>query len=298
MELWAQRVCCTSFATTEPDEAWEHLVRIAGRTKDVVEMQLLRHRLGRKQPPEELCHAELGLRGPIVGTIHASKGREADVVHLMLPSVNGQNVDQDEEARVVFVGATRGRSRLLIGRGYRQYARRIEVSGRAWCLQTRNNMPRAQVEIGHDNDIEAVGLAGRRFFANPNEVRAAQNRIRDFVDETISLVAESDRAAGFIYRLKEDGGGQYLAMLSQGVNADLFTIANAIQAKLGGGRRRPPDTIRHLHVRGVRSVVLPPDAPEGQTLHSPWRQSGIMLAPLVLGYSTAFFPFSRGQRRH
>ena len=82
--------------------------RIAGRTQTVVDMRLLRQRLGRKQPPAELCHAELGLHGPIVGTIHASKGREADTVHLMLSDTHGRDIDQDEEARVVFVGATRG----------------------------------------------------------------------------------------------------------------------------------------------------------------------------------------------
>jgi hypothetical protein len=293
MALWADKVHGTSLATFDADEAWANLVRIAGRTQTVVEMRLLRQRVGRKQPPAELCHAELGLHGPIVGTIHASKGREADTVHLMLPHASSENIDQDEEARVVFVGATRGRSRLLIGRGYRQFAGRIEASGRAYCLHTRNDQPRAQVEIGHDGDIGAEGLAGRRFFANPAAVHAAQSRIRSFADETVSLVAESDRDADFVYRLKEDGQGDCLAVLSQAVNYDLFTVADVVQRKLGGGRRRPPDTIRHLHVRGVRTIVLPPDAPEGETLHEPWRSSGIMLAPLVLGYSTAYF----GRRR-
>lgn len=295
MALWADKVLGTSLATCKADDAWAHLVRIAGRTQTVVEMRLLRQRLGRKQPPAELCHAELGLQGPIVGTIHASKGREADTVHLMLSDTQGRNVDQDEEARVVFVGATRGRSRLLVGRGWRQFASRVETTGRAYCLQTKDNKPRAQVEIGHDADIEAEGLAGRSFFANPAAARTAQMRIRGFADEAVSLVAESDRDAGFVYRLKEDGQGQCLAVLSQAINTDLFTIANAVQAKLGGGRRRPPDRFRHLHVRGVRTIVLPPDTPEGETLFEPWRSSGIMLAPLVLGYSTAFFPFARGR---
>ncbi len=292
IELWAGKVHGTSLATCEADDAWAHLVRIAGagRTQTVVDMRLLRQRLGRKQPPAELCHAELGLRGPIVGTIHASKGREADIVHLMLPHTQGSNVDQDEEARVVFVGATRGRSRLLVGRGSRQFARRVEKSGRAYCLQTKNDKPRAQFEIGHDGDIVAEGLAGRSFFVGSDAVRTAQTRIRGFVDEAVSLVAEADRDTNFVYRLKVDGQGQCIAVLSQGVNTDLFTVGDAIQKKLGGGRRRPPDTIRHLHVRGVRTIVLLPDGPESGMLHEPWSSSGIMLAPLVLGYSTAYFP--------
>ena len=298
MELWSERVHGMALATPcGADDAWAHLVRIAGRTPTVVKMRLLRQRLGRKQPPAELCRAELGLRGPIVGTIHASKGREAETVHLMLPDTHGESIDHDEEARVVFVGATRGRSRLLTGRGYRQLAGRVEASGRAYSLKTRNNKPRAQVEIGRDTDIEAEGLAGRRFFASPGAVRASQTRIGGLGHRTLSLVAESDRDAKFAYRLREDGQERCLAVLSQSVNNDLFTVANAVQARLGGGRRRPPDTLRHLHVLGVRTIVLRPDAPEGELLYDPWRTSGIILAPLVLGYSTAFFPSSAGRRR-
>ena len=290
MGLWADRVHGTSFATCGADDAWAHLVRIAGRAQTVVKMRLLRQRLGRKQPPAELCHTELGLRGPIVGTIHASKGRETATVHLMLSDTHGQNIDQDEEARVVFVGATRGRSRLLIGRGYRQVAGRVEASDRAYCLKTRHNKARAQVEIGRDIDIKAEGLAGRRFFASPSAVRTSQTRIRSLGTEILSLIAESDRDAEFAYRLREDEQEHCLGVLSRSVNRDLFTIARTVQTQLGGGQRRPPDTIPHLHVRGARTIVLLPDGPEDEPLYEPWRSSGILLAPLVLGYSTVAFP--------
>ena len=287
-DLWVDRVHDTSLANCDVDFAWASLVRLAGRTQTVVDMRLLRQRLGSKQPPAELCHAELGLRGPIVGTIHASKGREADIVHLMLPHTHNQNTDQDEEARVVFVGATRGRSRLLIGRGYRQYA--SQASGRAYSLKTKGNKPRAQFEIGRDSDIGVVGLAGHSFFPNAAAVRTSQTRICEFANESVPLVAKSDRGSNFAFRLREDGQGQCLAVLSQTVNTDLFKVAEAVQAKLGGGRRRPPDRIRHLHVHGVRTIVLSPNAPEGELLLEPWRSSGIILAPLVLGYSTGYFP--------
>ena len=296
-ELWVDGVQGTPVSTCDADFAWASLVRIAGRAQTVVDMRLLRQRLGRKQPPAELCHAELGLRGPIVGTIHASKGREADTVHLMLPETHNRNLDQDQEARVVFVGATRGRSRLLVGRGYRQYASRIESSGRAYCLKTGQSKARAQVEVGRDTDIEAEGLAGCSIFPNAEAVRASQTRFRGFGSQFAPLVAESDRGSGFTFRLREDGRGRCLAALSQRVNADLFTIANAVQAKLGGGPRRPPDRIRHLHVHGLRTIVLPPDAPECETLYEPWSSSGIVLAPLVLGYSTVFFPYKGRLRR-
>ena len=290
-ELWFSKVNGTHFATCNVDFAWASLVRLAGHTQTLVNMRLLRQRLGRKRPPVELCHPELGLHGPIIGTIHASKGREAEIVHLMLPETHSQNVDQDEEARVMFVGATRGRSRLLIGRGYRQYAHQVADSGRAYSLKTRGNRPRAQIEFGRDTDIGAEGLAGRLFFPTADEVRSSQTRMRDFADETIQLVAKCDRASNFAYRLREEGQERCLAVLSPCVNADLFTVANAVQTKLGGGRLRPPDKIPYLHVHGVCSIVLPPDSLESEKLHEPWRSSGIVLTPLILGYSTVSFHY-------
>ena len=296
--LWADRLGGTSLANCEVHSAWASLVRIAGRTETVLDLRLLRQRLGRKQPPTELCHSELGHRGPIVGTIHASKGREVDTVHLMLPPATNKNSDHNEEARVAFVGATRGRSRLLVGSAYRQNASRVEASGRAYSLKTRENRPRAQVEVGRDFDISMEGLAGRTYFPNTSAVRTGQARICGLAEESVPLVAESDRSAGFAYRLREDGQGECLAVLSNSVNTDLFAIADAVQSKIGGGRRRPPDKIRHLHLRGVRTVVLPPDAPECAALHEPWRSSGIMVAPLIQGYSTLFFPsWNRRPRR-
>ena len=299
MRLWDECQFDSVLASYDQDEAWVDLIHTAGRTHNVVDMHLLRQRLGRKRPPPEFCSTEFGSDGPIVGTIHASKGRESDTVHLIFPHVHGSDIDQDEEARVLFVGATRGRSRLFIGKGYRQVAKRVEATGRTYRLQIKNNKPYAQVEFGRDIDIDSEGLASRLFFASTDSVRISQKRILDLAKDPVSLVAESDRAANFAYRLKEDTKEemQCIAVLSQKVNQDLFTVANDIQSALRCGAKRPPDKIRHLHVHGIRTIVLPPDAPQCNVLHEPWGTSGIMLAPLVLGYSKVYFPARRSKKK-
>lgn len=59
----------------------------------------------------------VGTAGPILGSIHGAKGREASNVLLMLPPVpSGDDVDWQEEARVLFVGATRASKHLYLGR--------------------------------------------------------------------------------------------------------------------------------------------------------------------------------------
>lgn len=292
-QLWDERVRSTPLATLGPAAAWDQLVRIAGRTRSVVGVRALRTRLGRSQPPAELCHGELGNRGPVVGTIHASKGREADTVYLMLPHPgNREEVAQDEEARVVFVGATRARSRLLTGRGYRQFARRAEASARAYSPKGRQRRARAQVEIGCDGDIRAEGLAGRRFFRDAEAVRESQAAIRGLADGAAGLVADANRAHRYRYLLREDGSDSFLAVLSKSVNSDLFRIAEAV----GTGDMRPPRKLRHLRVLGVRTLVLPPDSPDSEVLHEPWSRSGILTAPLLLGYTTVTFRRYRRRR--
>lgn len=289
-DLWKSQVKTATREGLAWEAAWAHLVRLAGDSDSVIDMRRVRGRLGRSQPPAELCTHEIGHGGPIIGTIHASKGREADVVHLMLPGDPGDKVDHDEEARVVFVGATRARIRLMVGKGYRQFNQKCERSGRVFSLKTADGKPRAQVEIGHTGDITAQGVAGREIFKSPQEVRANQVRLGSLLDKTIPITALSDHAAGHIYKLFDEKS-RLLGHLSQTVNFDLFEVARAIQRKIRGPKRRPPNDLRYLRLVGVRSIVLPPDSPEAELLHDPWRKSGIVLAPVVIGYTTAFFPY-------
>ena len=104
LDLWAARIENKAAPHYGPAEAWQHLMRIAGRKDGSVDMQRLRRRLGQTRPPVELTLPEYGLHGPIVGTIHASKGREASNVVLLLP--NGAEFesieDEKEETRVLF----------------------------------------------------------------------------------------------------------------------------------------------------------------------------------------------------
>lgn len=295
MDLWAERVEGTSLASCEASEAWEQLYRLAGAQGDVLDMRRLRQVLGRSRPPADLCLPDLGDRGPVIGTIHASKGRESEHVHLMLPlPVNEEGDGDDEEARVVFVGATRGRSRLLVGQGYRQYPKRTS-SGRVYQLHTANGKPKAQVEIGREGDLVAEGLAGRTLYADAESVHRAQTTVMGLSSEIQSIVARADKDNGFAYRLMAPTGADCLGVLAKSVNIDLFSIADHVQNATNSRRLRPPDRIPHISVRGLRTIVLPPDSPEADTLHDPWRKTGILLAPVVVGYTTLYFPQRRNR---
>lgn len=281
----------------EMEDAWKDLLRLAGRTSKAIDMAQLRTKLGRKQPPPEMCSTEIGQTGPIIGTIHAVKGREAKVVHLMLPSYTTDARGRDEEARVVYVGATRGRLKLKVGQGYKQWARHLEPSGRVFSPKFSGAKPKAQVEIGHEFDIEPAGLAGRSVFANETEVRESQRLMKSSIGHLLPVEAEQDRTIRYIYRLRIDGQSTSIGTLSKVVNDDLFEIGRLIHQKIGGAKLRPPDIIRHLRMFGVRTIVLPPEATECALLHEPWAKSGILLAPIILGYTTMYFQRYRRRRR-
>lgn len=292
-DLWQANVPSTEVEREET--AWSLLVRCGGETSDVVDMGRLTSVLGRSRPPPEFCLADLCTTGPIVGTIHASKGREAPTVHLMIPRY-GASSENDEEARVVFVGATRARTELLVGRAKALPYQRVEASGRAFRSLPfdAGSYPRAQVEIGHEGDIDAAEIAGTSLFLEAEDVQQAQQWLRR-VEFPCPVSARSDPEMGFAYALFPTTGRlRPLAYLARGVNADLFTIGKKITR--GNTNVQPPRRVDHLAVVSTRSLILPPDSPMRDRLHHPWSRSGIVLAPVVLGFTAMSFPYRRRRR--
>src|SRR5690606_1460653 len=95
--LWGERFGLAPhvFEGVQQDEAWDLLHRLsAGSRPATLDLVQLRRLVARSRPPVEVCYPELGSTGPILGTIHASKGREADKVVLVLPPAAK---DRDEE---------------------------------------------------------------------------------------------------------------------------------------------------------------------------------------------------------
>ena len=288
MEFWNHGVEGTPFMKDiNPTSAWDQLVRLAGKTNFVVDMNLLRRRLGQEKPPAEICSLEIGRYGPIIGTIHASKGREANNIYLMLPANKNRNgdkyTDYDEETRVVFVGATRARNFLGVGEGYKyHFSSKLEPSGRVFKKKNGG----AMVEIGRDGDINAAGIAGRIYYKDADIVRSNQNRLYSLADGITIASATSDHSCDHVYRITPEGENKDIAVISgKGLKNDLFQIGDRI-----GGNNRPPEKLTHLRIYGIRTIVLPPDSPECNNLYEPWARSGIMLAPVVLGYTLSYFP--------
>jgi len=275
---WNERVAGTAMATTDAADAWAALRRLAAEGGGMIDPLPLRRQLAGERPPPELCVAEPGGGGPILGTIHASKGREAETVHLMLPAT-GKGRDNGEEARVAFVGATRARRHLRVGTAPPELAERLP-SGRLCRLdQTR---PAAWVEIGRDGDAGAEAVAGLRHFANADEVANAQRRLAALAGRPVVLVGHRGDGG---YRL-ETADGHKLAVLGEALLDDLDAIARRLSGSRAGGPFGPPELLPGLWLIGLRSLAVLPDP----RLHRPWSEGGFLLCPIVTGYDRAVFP--------
>jgi hypothetical protein len=287
MDTWAARMAGTPLAEMNADEAWALLVEYAGDSETIVSMRRLRQVLARSQPPAPFASPDVGRSGPVIGTIHAAKGRESDSVHLMLPERFEGATDPDEEARVVFVGATRARRELKVGTIQTGRGKQT-ASGRIWRLAKVRG--RVQVQFGTTRDIGFDGLASAASFSTADHVHAVQDVLRNLHGGPRRVSAESMSELDWVYRMRLHEEGRDLGFMSPVVNYDLFEIRREMR---GAARAPLPRYINNLYTFGARTMVLPPDSPEAGALHEPWGRSGFLLAPLVVGFSVVPMSFGR-----
>ncbi|MGN7713494.1 UvrD-helicase domain-containing protein [Agrobacterium radiobacter] len=291
MTRWLTRIENSCPPDYGVEEAWRLLVRFGGAADGSVELMRLRRRLGRQAPPVELATREFGLPGPVIGTIHASKGREANDVILLLPKAGEFETEEaeEEETRVLFVGSTRARKSLRVGEA--SVARGGGAGGgRAYrAMSPRGASPSAMIEIGRAEDISATGLVGVPSMSL-DQCIAAQKWLADHACSLVTLKLQQAADNGWKYRLASSD--MPLAMFSTSFMSDMWNIAK-IMGEWSGRKLNAPYSINYVRSFGCRTLVLAPDDPQTERLHGPWRQSGFMLAPRVAAFTKGFFNVPR-----
>lgn len=278
--------------------AWGQLRSVAPGGEDEVNLGTLRDRLSRSQPPIELTAPDLNWRGPIVGTIHASKGREAAEVRLMLPRMTAisNRSDPDEEARVIYVGSTRPKEGLGIGDGFPGKASYIDESARRY--RHRKHWKRgAQVEVGRNVDISAHAQVSRRLFSSEEDAILSQQSLAKLSRSIpIKLRASANPESGWVYRIFLDSGGDLpIGSFSRSFNSDLWAIAEKLGKKLRTSLR-PPTNFYNFYLVGTRTGVIKNDDPTIDEMHEPFRSTGFFLVPVVCGFPKISFKLWRGGR--
>ena len=288
MARWASRVDPGAPPGYGPDEAWAKLTRLGGAVDGSLEIARLRRVLARRSAPVELATAEFGLPGPVIGTIHASKGREADSV-LLLAAEDREFKSaeaEEEETRVLFVGSTRARLNLKIGKAIK-YPGSSLGSGRCYRKTGGNSSRKAMVEIGRDEDFSAAGLVGNNH-STAGEAHAAQEWLRQHAGVIMNFELQRDGELKWNYRLCNPENAATLAILTPRFRDDLWEVANRLSEKTGS-KLQPPSNVRHVRALGCRTLVVADDDAAIERLHAPWSKSGFLLVPRVAAFTTAYF---------
>lgn len=266
-ELWPRP------ATLTADEGWRRLKRAVGnahaRTIDTpLDLVKLATLLAAETPPEAISSSVVGRAGPVLSTIHGSKGQEAEHVVVGLPRSRGGQSSM--EARILYVAATRAKAGLSFASTQGGFS--AGVAGRVWMPWRGDH---ARVEIGLDDDVDlnlsAFGAAGSDASA-VSARRASLWRLNDTVTPVTAVSAQGGR-----YNLLADQGaesGSLLGVLSPQVSGSLREIG---RRRHGGGR--PSHRLAGLFMVGCRTVarIDGEGAPNFGT------------APVVAGMARVFF---------
>jgi hypothetical protein len=257
---------------TTPDEAWRLLHRMGASGKQV-DLRKVATRLAATVVPDEVFSRELGPGGAIIGTVHGSKGREAHQVVFCLPHHEpGENEDPaatDEEARVLYVAASRAMHTLDVRNS--PTSRCGYVDDRAWHSTQKG----LQVEIGRDGDVDPVWPM---LLDEGKQAESIQQRLAAF-DGQLHTVHVSTRAELDWTRRLELPGGDIVGALSQGCQESLRVLVSERARK----KTKAPMSIGHLTWLDVTTVALSRDDARAEKLPFPWRETRMLLAPVVVG---------------
>jgi hypothetical protein len=299
-KLWESRasLCAAPFVGEQRDACWAILHRFAAgsrsRTLDLVH---LRNVVARARPPIELCYPELGSVGSILGTIHASKGREADTVVLVMPphhdhdggAQNGMDsAEIFEEGRVYYVGATRARKMLVTAGNSATRVGYID-SGRIFRLCGNN---RAQLEIGREGDVDRLAHLAWSTSAKAQHTLAAHSARA--VPVKARAIADDGYALRIVLQHKDADGvtrETTIGELSGSFQADLGKLWSRIDAE---GTLKPAEIVPHLYLVAVSTVGLAED--ERSAVKPPFNQSALALAPVIKGFPMIQFLFRKRRR--
>ena len=260
-DLWPQPAALSS------DDAWHALRGVAGMgPRGGVDLERLGRRLDSPSPPLALAVSSTGRTGPILSTIHGAKGQEAE--HVVLALSRASESPTLEEARILFVAATRARTSLSVAAARPVFG--DSDTGRLW---SRWRETHARIEFGVDGDVDVERTAFPTH-EDPSVTAARQQALWQLSDAPVPVRC-SWREGG--WDLVAEGGtfdGHDLGFLSSRVSADLRAIG---RSRHGGAL--PGGTLHGLFVVGSRTVVKA----------DPGNGTRFGLAPVVAGLANVWF---------
>jgi hypothetical protein len=253
----------------DKDTAWRRLTQITGTGDQTITVRDICNRIERNIPVSFLKRY-VGKRGPLLSTVHGAKGMEADRVLLMLPGQpdpNDTEVDWDEEARILYVGATRARSELLVGSRRTGRMNRTR-NDRSW----RGKPSDFSSEIGIGGDISL--LKSDKQQPDINWIETVARMLLAYGNSSVPAIAVRDKETGkygvFDAKIAKDAAIPLCYITGQ-FDADLAAIAGCHIDEL-------PERLDGFSIMGCTTVVW-------RTETGGREECGVALAPVLTGFA-------------
>lgn len=267
-ETWPAPVLLT------PERAWQILRSFPGAgTGPLLDVAgIARELAAGRGPPPMATLPILGRTGALLSTVHAVKGLEAEHVVMVLPRAPEGAAGERlvEEARILFVAATRPGASLDVAGGMELYARPLR-DGRRWVRRPDGH---ALVELGLEGDVDADGPQ-----PDIEAAEARRTRLWAAAEKVTPLTAVRIDAGYELLGAGEAARGESFGFLSANLLADLRAVGQALHPD----GARPGRTIRGLHMAGVRTTFA------FDTEDAAGARARFGLGPIVVGLPVVYF---------
>lgn len=245
------------------EECWEILLDLDGSGRDMISVGNIAE--GLEDPTLELLSDHQGSSGPLLSTIHAIKGREAErVMLLLMRASNGDRVDWAEEARTLYVGATRASTELRTGWISPRKFYKIGEPERYWAAHPDHRL----IEFGLEGDL--VGWSEFVLSGHVVDQAEAISSIWRASNDEPRVAAFPDTNGRLVLRIG-DHDGAAIGCLSHSI-IDLIQALRKVEPTSA-----LPEVVAGISVVGATTVVVPGRSGEAPSL---------ALMPLLGGFGS------------
>jgi len=269
----------------DPDghQAWRWLKRIEGNAGDDLDLRMLHRALHRGQRLADDADAFLCDSHAVnLSTIHAAKGQEFDRVVILESEDSLQPEDAMEEARVLYVAATRARIDLsrLERKGIPHLWKMECLDGRVRWIARQPHNGYHFLELGLSGDFDPISPVSTWLFSEPSGVARSQEHLWHSVRPgDIMMARQMRRGRHRFYYLWHETDAHDAVLMGQ-LSLNFLRDLKYALSTLSDGRWSYPRYFKGIHVAAVVTEVLPP-YPEN--VHAPYGSSGFCLGLRLRG---------------
>ena len=302
--LWKSKSDNKILQELNASDSWEFLLKRAPLKKKFVDLYELRKILSNRSIDPEFINPDLGLWGPIFGTVHGSKGREANsVAYFNDLGVPKDKTKRQESMKVLYVAASRPKNKLSLGPSFNMGppGKTLKKTGRRF-IRPKKEKNWIFMQVGIQNDYDQASLVNKNMYPEDFAL-AMQKNLLDGVCKinnpaNLSLY-RLPKEKNFNYELRfdlqaKDFGWEKTPNLGQmnrnQFNGDLLDIL-----KKENINNKSIVSLNNLKLIGLASGVLPPNDDRLSFIHKPFSRSGFWLYPVFLG--SAYLNFGKNYGR-